>query len=226
MLSRQAKALYYVLMGVPMRLNGAFYRAFRPPRKDLVKAHLGPGQHKYIDGWINVDANCFTAKCDIWADLRNKLPFPDQSVDVFYSCNMIEHLPDSLLPFHFAEMYRCLKPGGRIRIAGPSGDSAIQKFIEGDNEWFGDWPDKRRSIGGRFANFLLCRNEHTSILTFSYLQELAKDAGFVNIAQCRPKFETKHPDWIDSRVLGTEEEKPSREFPDTLVIECEKPTSN
>ena len=226
MMSRQARAVFYLLMGVPMRLNGAFYRAFRAPRKGVVKVHLGPGQKKYIDGWINVEANCITAKCDVWADLRNKLPFPDQSVDVFYSHHMIEHLPDSLLPFHCAEMYRCLKPGGCIRIAGPSGDNAILKFIEGDNEWFGDWPDKRRSVGGRFANFLLCRNEHTSILTFSYLQEMAEDAGFVNIAQCRPQFETKHHEMIDSRVLETENEKPSREFPDTLVIECEKPISN
>ncbi len=226
MISRQAKALFYILMGVPMRWNGAFYRAFRAPRKGIVKAHLGPGQYKYIDGWVNVDANCFTAKCDVWADLRNKLPFPDQSVDIFYSYNMIEHLPDSLLPFHCAEMYRCLKPGGCIRIAGPSGDNAILKFIEGDNEWFGDWPDKRRSTGGRMTNFLLCRNEHTTILTLSYLHELIEDAGFVNVVQCRPHFETKHPDLIDSHVLETENEKPSREFPDTLVIECEKPISN
>lgn len=209
-----------------MKCNGALFCAFRAPRKGIVKVHLGPGQKKYIDGWINVDANCFTAKCDVWADLRNKLPFPYQSVDAIYSHHMIEHLPDSLLPFHFAEMYRCLKTGGCIRIAGPNGDSAIRKFIEGDNEWFGDWPDKRRSAGGRMVNFLLCRNEHTVILTYSYLKELAEDAGFVNIVQCRPHFETKHPDLINSRVLETEIEKPVREFPDTLVIECEKPISN
>lgn len=226
MISRQTRALFYKLMGIPMRINGAFYRTFRAPRKGIVKVHLGPGQLKYIEGWINVDANCFTAKCDIWADLRNKLPFPNLSVDAMYSHHMIEHLPNGLLPFHFAEMYRCLKSGGSIRIAGPNGDSAIQKFIEGDCGWFGDWPDKRHSIGGRFANFLLCRNEHNSILTFSYLQELAQDAGFVNIVQCRPRFETKHPQWINSRVLETEKEKPSREFPDTLVIECEKPICN
>lgn len=110
---------YYVLMAVPMKINGVFYRRFRAPRRGTVKVHLGPGKEKYLDGWINVDANFFTAKADLLADLRNPLPFPDNSVDIFYSHHVIEHLPDSLLPFHFAEMYRCLKPGGAFRVGGP-----------------------------------------------------------------------------------------------------------
>lgn len=42
MFSRRTKALFYELMGLPMRLNGVFYRAFRAPRKGVVKAYLGP----------------------------------------------------------------------------------------------------------------------------------------------------------------------------------------
>ncbi len=37
--------------------------------------------------------------------------------------------------------------------------------------WFDDFPDKRGSMGGRLVNFLLCRNEHLTILTHSYLQD-------------------------------------------------------
>ena len=223
MISRRSKEIFFTLMGSPMKLNGIFYRRFRAPHAGIVKAHLGPGKGKYLVNWINVDANCFTAKCDVWTDLRCALPFPDLTVDVFYSHHMIEHLPDYLLDFHFTEMYRCLKPGGCIRVACPNGDVAIQKFIEGDKEWFGDWPDKRKSIGGRFVNFLLCGNEHMTILTSSYIQELASAAGFIKFVQCRPRFETHYPLLIDTRVLETEQEKPNREFPDTLVIECQKP---
>jgi len=213
-------------MNIPMKCNGIFYRVFRAPRKGSVKVHLGPGRKKYIKGWINMDANCFTARCDAWADIRNSLPFPGQSVDVFYSHHVIEHIPDHLLPFHFKEMYRCLKPGGIIRVGGPNGDAAMRKFIEGDVNWFGDWPDKHKSLGGRLVNFLLCRNEHTTILTFSYLSELAENEGFVNTTQCRPCFETKHPHLVEPCVLETEKEKPSQEFPDTLIIETEKPPYN
>lgn len=226
MISQQMRVLYFKLMGLPMKCNGIIYKTFRAPRKGVVKVHFGPGQKKYIDGWINLDANLLTAKCDVWVDLHNPLPFPDQTVDVFYSHHMIEHLSDSRLPFHFKEMYRCLKPGGCIRIAGPNGDASIQKFIEGDISWFGVWPDNHRSVGGRLVNYLLCRNEHKTILTFSYLEELAENAGFVNVAQCRPHFETNHSHMIGSSVLGTEQEKPSQEWPDTLVIECEKPRQN
>ena len=205
-----------------MMCNGILDKAFRAPRGGIVKVHLGPGRKNYIEGWINLDANFISARKDVWVDLRNPLPFWDNTVDIFYSHHMIEHLPDSFLPFHFKEMYRCLKPGGIIRIAGPNGDSAMQKFFEGDLAWFGDWPDKRRSIGGRLVNFLLCRGEHLTILTYSYLEELAADAGFIKITQCRPVVESRHTDMVEKRVLAMENE-PTPEVPHTLVIEADKP---
>ena len=110
MLSRPLKAAFYTLAGPLMRANGLCYRQFRAPRAGRVRVHLGPGVDKYLKGWINVDANAFTGRCDVWADLRYKLPFPDGSVDAFYSHHVIEHLPD--LAFHWREIHRCLKPGG------------------------------------------------------------------------------------------------------------------
>ena len=104
-----------------MRVNAKLYRALRAPRSGRVKVHLGPGQRNYLAGWINVDANLLTAKIDVWADLTGGLPFRDATVDMFYSHHVIEHLPDAALAPLFAEMYRCLKPGGCIRIVRPSG---------------------------------------------------------------------------------------------------------
>ena len=121
MISRELSNLYDTVMRLPMRLNAAFYRSFRAPRTGEVKVHLGPGQKNYIAGWINVDANLFTARIDVWADLANPLPFRDGSVDAFYSHHVIEHLPDPAISSLFHEMHRCLKPGGVIRIGGPDG---------------------------------------------------------------------------------------------------------
>jgi hypothetical protein len=108
MLARRTKRMFYVFAGPLMWANGAFYRSLRSPRQGdrVVRVQLGPGQRNYLPGWINVDANAFTGKCDVWADLRNRLPFRDQTVDAFYSHHVIEHLPD--LAFHFAELFRCL----------------------------------------------------------------------------------------------------------------------
>lgn len=221
MLSRELKALYYVAARVPMAASNRLYRVLRAPRTGTVKVHLGPGQNNYIEGWINVDANLFSAQPDVWADLRDALPFRDGTVDVFYSHHMIEHLPDKTLPFHMREMYRCLKPGGFVRIGGPDGDNAMRKFIDGDHEWFGDFPDSRRSLGGRLANFLLCRNEHLTILTRSYLRELLEDAGFHDIVSRAPATETGAPNLIGAEVLSTEWES-TPETPHTLILEARK----
>jgi predicted SAM-dependent methyltransferase len=223
MIGRRLKAFYYGAMAYPMRANAWAYRRFRAPRRGQVKVHLGPGQTNYLDGWINVDANRVSARIDVWANLLDGLPFRDGTVDVFYSHHVIEHLPDHELPGHFREMYRCLKPGGVIRVGGPNGESAAKKLLEGDAAWFGDFPDKRESIGGRFANFILCRGEHLTILTESYLAEIAAGAGFADVSPCRPRTETGYPHLIDARVLD-KEDRETFDLPHTLIVEARKPS--
>jgi len=225
MISRKLKSAYYALLSKPMQFNAFFYRSFMAPTRGTAKVQLGPGQKNYLQGWINVDANLFTAKHDVWADIRHKLPFRNNSIDVFYSHHVIEHLPDVLLPYHFQEMFRCLKPNGIIRVGGPHGDNAAAKLIEGDAGWFPDWPDKRNSAGGRFVNFIFCRGEHLTILTFSYLSEIARQVGFRNVRLCKPAIETHHPCVIDMNILGGKEWERTPDCPHTLIIEAEKSSS-
>uniref|UniRef100_B8HND3 Methyltransferase type 11 n=1 Tax=Cyanothece sp. (strain PCC 7425 / ATCC 29141) TaxID=395961 RepID=B8HND3_CYAP4 len=219
MLSRRAKAIFYQLASPLMRINALSYRYFRAPRESVLKVHLGPGQANYIEGYLNVDANIFTAKCDLWADLRNPLPFHDESVDCFYSHHVIEHLPN--LQTHFREVYRCLKPGGVYRVGGPNGDSAIIKFLEKDTRWFSDFPDKRTSIGGRLENFIFCRGEHLTILTFSFLDELCKDNGFTSVKLYKPVKETGYPELFNSCL--SKEYESDFDVPHTLIVEAVKP---
>ena len=201
-----------------MAINGLLYKQLRAPRTGTARAHLGPGQKGYLEGWINIDANIFTGKCDVWADLRNPLPFHDRTLDAVYSHHMIEHLPS--LADHIRDVHRCLKPGGRYRLAGPNGDMAIRKFMENDGNWFSDFPDKRASIGGRFENFIFCRQEHLTILTFSYLEELLTQAGFVEVQACLPVRETRAPA-LFQECLAKEWESDFN-APHTLVVEGAK----
>ena len=202
-----------------MRLNGWIYRRLRAPRAGVVKAHLGPGRRSYVRGWINIDANPFTANCDLWANLRNPLPFHDSSVDAMYSHHLVEHLPD--VAFHFAEVFRCLKPGGVYRVGGPNGDAAVRKFIDDDRDWFDVFPDRRESIGGRLDNFVFCRQEHLALLTYSYLEELMSDSGFADIRSRLPVEDTGYPEVFED-CLATEFES-DFEYPHTLMVEARKP---
>jgi len=49
--------------------------------------------------------------------LIEKLPFPEATFDVVISRLVIHHLPDDLKRQGFAEIFRVLKPGGKLFVA-------------------------------------------------------------------------------------------------------------
>lgn len=54
-------------------------------------------------------------------DCSKPWPLPDNSLDVVFTSNFFEHLPDNqVLVRALAEAKRCLKPGGRIIAMGPN----------------------------------------------------------------------------------------------------------
>ncbi len=219
MFSQKTKTLYFAIARPFATINGFLYRHFRAPRKGQPKVHLGCGQNNYLDGWINVDGNIISAKVDVWADLRNAFPFHSNSIDAMYSLNVLEHVPD--IEHHLREAYRCLSPGGVYRTGGPNGDSAIAKFVENDAAWFSGFPDQRTSVGGRFESMIFCRQQHYTILTFSFLEEIMKGVGFADVRKCSMQHT-----FFPERFQDTLSVEPDRDPPYKLVIEAIKPIPN
>jgi hypothetical protein len=92
--------------------------------------------------------------------------------------------------------------------------------MTGDSKWFYDWPDRYESIGGRFVNFVFCRNEHLTILTESFLREVGQRAGFMDAEKLLPVKETRSPH-LFSDCLAKEHEQ-DFDMPHTLIMEFRK----
>ena len=72
------------------------------------------------DEYIGVDWHDSQHECgevDVWADLTEALPFPDDYANTIVSFQVMEHLPE---PIGFlSECFRILMPGGRIIVTVP-----------------------------------------------------------------------------------------------------------
>ena len=99
-----------------------------------LKLNVGCGTD-YKAGWVNIDNNSDNniEKLDLNWDLRNPLPFPDNSVDYIFNEHFIEHLTVEEGKASVKDFMRVLKPGGVLRIATP--DLSVSVDLYNDPKW-------------------------------------------------------------------------------------------
>jgi len=96
--------------------------------QEVVKVHLGSGPN-LLPGWINVDYNP-DFKPQVVADLSQRFPFEDNSVDYIHSEGVLCQF--SLINGrHFlSECFRILKPGGVMRLLSPDLLCLLEAYLD------------------------------------------------------------------------------------------------
>ena len=98
---------------------------------------------------------------DFRVGVIESLPFPDSSIDVVTSSLMMHHLPEDLKVRGLAEIYRVLKPGGRLLVA-----------------------DFMRPTGSLLNHLFIAFTRHQSLKSgIEDMQKLLKDSGFRQVIQ-------------------------------------------
>lgn len=68
-----------------------------------------------------------------YANAARHIPLADESVEVLYSSHMLEHLDANQRKQFLSEAARILKPGGVIRIAVPSLELRLERYLTGND---------------------------------------------------------------------------------------------
>lgn len=153
-----------------------------------VMLHIGCGNN-YFHGWINIDNNSDNniKKLDLNWDLRNKLPFVNNSIDIIYNEHLIEHLTVKQSKRAIKEFFRVLKPNGVLRIAMPDLDDVIKQYL--DPDW-----SKHECIKRFGLDFVKSRAEmininfrwwgHQWLYNWEELERRLKECGAKTIIKC------------------------------------------
>jgi predicted SAM-dependent methyltransferase len=179
------------------RTPRAVLKGLLKSNKGLIKLNLGCGTD-YKKGWINIDNNSDNniKKLDLNLDLRNPLPFDDNSVDFIFNEHFFEHLTVEEAQTAFKDIKRVLKPGGVLRTAMPDLESIVKGYF--------DLPlDKDPVIKEFKLGFVKTRAEwinmsfrwwgHMWLYDWEELERRLKQAGFTKMQRCKLR-ESKYPE--------------------------------
>lgn len=101
-----------------------------------IKLNLGGGGIKK-EGYINIDL--YYPEANLKHDLRNPLPFSDNSIDEIYASHIIEHFTRKEWQIIKKDWFRVLKPEGKIEIICPDLEECMKYFLENKDKKRWEW---------------------------------------------------------------------------------------
>lgn len=157
-------------------------------------------------GWLVTNVNAVTRN---YLDASSTWPLGPASVSVVYADNVIEHLPLDAGRALFREAFRCLQPGGVIRLVTPDLRKHIEAYLAGPDSVCGDIAEAYRQIGLRVdhpidlvripvENF---RHHEGYVYDVASLSAELTAAGFVDVRECAfGKSDVPDLDGLDKRL--------------------------
>jgi predicted SAM-dependent methyltransferase len=94
-----------------------------------IMLELGSGSKEGANGWTTLDV---VPGCDLYCDLTNGIPFPENTVEAIYSSHLFEHLTFKEAQALLDECMRVLVPAGRFSICVPNGRLYLQAYINNE----------------------------------------------------------------------------------------------
>ncbi|MHA1469821.1 MAG: class I SAM-dependent methyltransferase [Candidatus Asgardarchaeia archaeon] len=137
-----------------------------------LKLHLGCGE-KHIDGYINIDIRYMDSvnKVDNIKYLRS---FKLSTVDVIYSCSVLEHFSRWEYKNVLRRWYELLKPGGILRLGVPDFEAIVDHYYNHNNVI-------DSLIGLLYGGQDYDQNFHHMCWDFDSLKRDLEEMGFKNI---------------------------------------------
>lgn len=106
-----------------------------------MRLNLASGQRPFPT-WTNVDirkqknSDGQYYQCEIEADVTERLPFEDGSVDVIVAHHLWEHIPLHKHEQTVREWHRILKVGGKILVSVPNMKEIARRWLNGEIDTF------------------------------------------------------------------------------------------
>lgn len=148
------------------------------------KLDIGTQGKKIDASWetLSIDPN---DRPDIIADIRKKLPIPDNTYDLIYMSHVLEHIPWYETVNVLKELYRVMKPSRDygIEIYVPDIDKLIDAYQKGiiPDQWY-KYNEKKDPflwfVGRLYTYGNSCFEFHKSAFNYEHLRKCLEEAGF------------------------------------------------
>jgi predicted SAM-dependent methyltransferase len=165
-----------------------------------LKINLGCGPN-IKPGWVNID---LWQPGGLHLDIREPLPFHDNSASLIYSEHVFEHLSyPAEAQRLLRESYRVLKAGGIFSVGVPDTEFALRSYVNAEEEffavshkmgWHPAWCNTRmHQINYHFRQGA----EHQYAYDYETLAQVLHEAGFSGIHQrpFDPSLDAEYRRW-------------------------------